>query len=224
MAKAKNETKIYSYHIKPPFIVEEKAQKGLTFDFVNLLNKHSTLKYKLVIIPKKRLDELSEKIVLWTNQNWVRNDKDYTWITTYLKDADVIIFNKKLAKSYKDITSLFGNQLVCVRGYFYNGLMDYFDSKKIERVDVNKEYQVIRVINRNRYNYGLISLSAFNYITTKNSEYSSLTYSKKLQDQFLRHIQSSKSNSKINSDLESVVKKPAFIKELKMIFTQYNLK
>jgi polar amino acid transport system substrate-binding protein len=73
----KEEVLIYTYHLKAPFIISLKNKKGLSFELVNQLNKLSKkYKYKLVYMPRKRLDFITKnKIVLWSNPGWVDDKK-----------------------------------------------------------------------------------------------------------------------------------------------------
>ena len=215
---------IHSYHLKRPFIMSREDRTGLTYDFVRLLGKYSNdVRYRLEVIPKKRIDGLSNKIVLWTNPKWVKDEAQYQWITTHLQDADVVIYKKNLASKYKDFTSMYGEKLLCVRGYYYANLEKLFIEGKISRANVNSEDQIMKVIARDRYKFGIISLSAFNYKKRTEKIYDELTYSKNHQDDFMRYIQVSKTKKDIVEDLLSISKNKAFLKELEVLFNNYGL-
>ena len=175
------------------------------------------------MIPKKRIDGLTNKIVLWTNSKWVKDEAQYQWITTHLEDADVVIYKKNLASKYKDFTSMYGEKLLCVRGYYYANLEGLFTEGKISRANVNSEDQIMKVIARDRYKFGLISLSAFNYKKRTEKIYDELTYSKNHQDDFMRYIQVAKTKKDIVEDLLSISKNKAFLKELEILFNNYGL-
>ncbi len=68
--------KVWTYHEFPPFIVNEQAQTGLSYDLVELLTERSggEHEFRLQVAPRERLNNrLKVKepgIVLWVNPNW----------------------------------------------------------------------------------------------------------------------------------------------------------
>ena len=75
----------WSYYKNPPFVTAE--QQGLTYDFIELLNKYSQGKYHfdLGLLPRTRIDKhLANKdigIVLFVNWLWMgdKQKTKYLW-------------------------------------------------------------------------------------------------------------------------------------------------
>ena len=101
---AKEIVPMYTYHQKAPFIFSLDRELGISFTLVELLNRYSKkYQFKLVYLPRKRLDLVkTKKIVLWTNPSWM-NDIDETrflWSQNLVRDSEIFISLKKTFKKF----------------------------------------------------------------------------------------------------------------------------
>ena len=216
---------IYSYHHKPPFIVNLDKKQGLTFDIVKLMNKHSTKhKYKVNYLPRKRLDLKENRIVLWTHPKWEMKRDNFQWFSLKLEDSDVIIFKEENKIDFKGPESLVGETLVCVTGYFYKSINELMKSGDIKRVNLTAESQIIEVIDHDRYKYGIMSLSALNYTQDRSPKFKSILYANNPQDSFERHIQISVSQPNVINGIKSLLENIKFKKDLRSLYNFYGLR
>ncbi len=219
---------LYTYHNKAPFITDLKNEKGLSFDIAKTLSKYSgKFEYKTLYIPRKRLDGIKKKkIVLWSNPGWVKdlNQKKFLWSKKILSDSDILIYRKTNELIYKSIADLSGRSLVCVRGYFYPDLNFAFKSLDTERVNVNSEVQVLKMIKAQRKGIGVISLSTYRYLTERGElSRKNIKFIKGPMKSFSRHIFTSKDMTLAFRDMESLFVDKSVERSLKLSFQKYGL-
>ncbi|OIQ20901.1 MAG: hypothetical protein BM556_02870 [Bacteriovorax sp. MedPE-SWde] len=230
LSQAKEVIRLYTYHNKAPFITDLKKEKGLSFDIANVLSKFSkTIEFKTEYIPRKRLDSINnKKVVLWSNPLWVKdpNQSKFLWTGELLKDSDIIIYNKNINFNFKTLLDLSNQKLVCVRGYYYPDLVSLFKNNHVERVDVNSENQVFKMVQAQRMgvSFGVMSLSTYSYLKdNKKLDSNEIRFTIGPMKAFYRRIFASKDMNATFQILNKLLKQKEVKKELNLFFKKYGL-
>ena len=106
---------VYSYHLMPPYMVDEQSKSGLYYDFIKMLNEYSdNYTFNLIYIPRKRLDYLLKQnaltgAVIGVNPKWFRDNNrvKYLWTDPIMSDKDVFVRLKSKAiivETFADLT------------------------------------------------------------------------------------------------------------------------
>ena len=215
---AKEEVVIYTYHLKAPFITSLKNREGLSFDLIKRLNQRSKKYiYKVVYLPRKRLDlKETKKIVLWSNPNWVNDEKEkkYFWSKKLVKDSDVFISHVSRKLKVKKIEHLLNKKVVGIFGYYYPGIDPMFTAKKAERIDVKTEHQIISMISSDRYDVGIVSYTTLMYPFSLNKSLESLlSVSDNKKTSYFRKIYYTKDMKEHHEHISKLLDMPLFIKD-----------
>lgn len=222
---AKDIVQVFTYHDKVPFIINSKHEEGLTYNLINLLNKYSKqFEYQLKIIPRKRILLQEKQVIIWNNPSWVKIQSNYHWTSPILKDSNVILFRKDRPLDYDSKDSLKGKSLACVNGYIYKNLQDYLDNKTIKRLDVKTELNVMQMVNLRRTDAGIMSESTYNYYKVADKSFANIGDSKKRSFEFTRHVQVSKNQPRVYTDISDIISNPKFKSDLRITYDKYNLK
>ncbi len=213
-AEAKKEILVYSYHFKPPLIVDDKRKVGLYFDIVNYLNKASDeYQFDLVYVPRKRLEVMMQEgtfngILLGVNPIWFK-DRDrtkYLWTDHVLKDRDELISLKSEPFEFNTPKSLSGKVFGGVRGFYYFGINEYINAGNALRIDTEREIDLFTLLSRNRIDTALISQSTFDYMIAKNQWHDKFHVSDKPHDIYDRHILVPKDKTSVFEHINPIVK------------------
>lgn len=190
---------VYTYHNHPPFVLE--AGKGLSFDFVDALNKKSkgNPSFKLEVVSRAQLDKTVATpdfsgVVAWVSPNWFK-DKDrttYLWSTQIMDDANVIMSNASKKIEYKDPASLKGSTLGGIVGHKYPGIDEQVASGDIKREDADKERSNLRKLEAGRIDATLLPRSTSKYLLHEMDLGSKLYVSPTAQSSYTRHVMISK--------------------------------
>jgi len=163
---------LYTYHNKPPFVINQAKEEGLYFDLAASLSEHSPLyDFKTVYMPRKRLDHIISRqqlhgIVLGAAPRWF-NDPDETvfrWSVGFYQDRDEFVSLKSAPFNYKKPSSFENKSLATVAGYYYFGINEAVLENKLSRVDTVGELQVLELIAKQRVDFGIVSYSVFKYL------------------------------------------------------------
>jgi polar amino acid transport system substrate-binding protein len=136
---------VYTYHNHPPFVLE--GGKGLSYEFVDLLNKKSkgNPNFKIEVVSRAQLDKLVAApdfggTVAWVAPAWFKDKEKtvYLWSNPVMDDANVVLSNASNKIDYKDPSSLKGKQLGGITGHNYAGIDDLVKSGDIKREDSDK--------------------------------------------------------------------------------------
>jgi polar amino acid transport system substrate-binding protein len=183
----------YSYHLKPPYIIDEKVGSGLYFDLLALLSDNE-IQYQLAYMPRKRINQLLERdalngIIIGVSPHWFsdRNRTKYLWTAPFIEDKDEIISHRRSPFEFR-IHALTGRTMAGVRGLFYVGLNDATTSGRLARFDTESEEQIIDMIHHQRVDFGVVSRSTLNYLHDKNSYVNSLFISTIPHETYYRHM------------------------------------
>lgn len=206
---------LWSYYDYPPFVTEMADKKGLSFDFVemlNLFNSDQDYQYTLEVTPRKRLDSYLKSgrqgAVLWVNPIFfadVQRQK-YRWTEQLLQDEQSFISRSKTPFIFEDAKSLMqpGFVLGGIRGHLYGGIQAEIDAGKIIRSDVSYIKQNIGMLLKNRVDCFLIPFTTMKYYEKEMKLSRKIYYSPKPLNSYSRHILVNH-NNKVYSALNRVV-------------------
>ncbi|WP_163833720.1 substrate-binding periplasmic protein [Spartinivicinus ruber] len=187
---------IWTYYSSPPFSINNEKREGLTYDFVDLLNKLSPgeLTFLAHYIPRNRLDELLQKrndgIVAWVHPAWF-NDKHkqkYLWTPPLIQDTNEVISLVKNSISYKGPESLTGLQLGGVFGHVYSGLEESIKQGAIKRLDVASFSQTLKILIAGRVDFVIIPNNTIRYLAIDMGVSHQICYSTTPHSLYTRHI------------------------------------
>jgi polar amino acid transport system substrate-binding protein len=233
MVKAKEVVTLWSYYDYPPFVISMSDQKGLNFDFVEMLNLFETdspYEYKLKMVPRKRLDTYLKSnqkgAVLWVNPMFFadNNREKYAWTKRLLEDEQSFVSRSQTPFIYKGPESLMAPGFVLggVRGHLYGGIQKEIDTGKIVRSDVSNAKQNIGMLLKNRVSTFLIPLSTMKYFEKEMKLSHKIYYSPKPLSAYTRHILVNHDDAVFNA-LAKVVNKIDQDEYWKTLLDQYGL-
>ncbi|MFD2165257.1 substrate-binding periplasmic protein [Thalassotalea euphylliae] len=187
---------VYSYHLKPPLIIDDQEQKGLYFDFVNYLNSSSKdYQFQLTHIPRKRIDKmLAEKeldgILLGVNPVWFKDKQEtkYLWSPRIFTDRDELVSLKETPVEYINPDSLEGKVFGGVRGFYYFGINEIIKQQRVLRIDTVHEIDLFSMLLNRRIDAAVISRSTFDYMVKINEWQDKFHLSKKPHDIYDRRV------------------------------------
>jgi len=190
---------LWSYYDYPPFVTGMADNKGLSFDFVemlNLFNPDQDYQYKLEIIPRKRLDSYLKNgrkgAVLWVNPVFFADVKrqKYRWTEQLLQDEQSFISSSKTPFIFEGAESLMqpGFVLGGIRGHLYGGMQGEIDAGKIIRSDVSNVKQNIGMLLKNRVDSFLIPFTTMKFYEKEMKLGRKIYYSPNPLNSYTRHI------------------------------------
>jgi len=190
---------LWSYYDYPPFVTAMSDKKGLSFDFVEMLNLFNPDKgydYQLEIIPRKRLDSYLKSgrrgAVLWVNPVFFADVKrqKYRWTGPLLQDEQSFISSSKTPFIFDGVESLMqpGFVLGGIRGHLYGGIQDEINAGKIIRSDVSNVKQNIGMLLKNRVDSFLIPFTTMKFYEKEMKLGRKIYYSPNPLNSYTRHI------------------------------------
>lgn len=192
--QAKDTIYLYTYHKKPPFIVDLDSQQGLYFDLAESLSDISVkYKFETVFVPRKRLNVLVEKqaldgLVVGVLPVWFKdkNESKYLWSGGFYPDRDEFVSLNTLPFEYKGKSSLQGKIVGSVAGHYYREINEAVKVGDLLRIDTVGELEVLQLIEKQRVDFGLVSQSVFKYLR-KNQNIQDIFHTSTIpHDQFSR--------------------------------------
>lgn len=159
-ARALETVPVWTYYFSPPFITA--YQRGLSYDFIDLLNQFAKGQYRFEIepLPRTRINRnLEDKlpgIVLFVNWEWMQDsDKTkYLWSDPILSDRNEIISRRHgtppIKIEFNGAESLKGMVFGGLTGRQYKGLEKAFERGDIIRRNVRNEEQNLALLLRDR--------------------------------------------------------------------------
>ena len=192
--QAKDTIYLYTYHKKPPFIVDLDSQQGMYFDLAESLSDISVkYKFETVFVPRKRLNVLVEKqnldgLVVGVLPVWFKdkNESKYLWSDGFYPDRDEFVSLKTLPFEYKGKSSLQGKIVGSVAGHYYREINEAVKVGDLLRIDTVGELEVLQLIEKQRVDFGLVSQSVFKYLR-KNQNIQDIFHTSTIpHDQFSR--------------------------------------
>ncbi len=175
IAQEKTTIPLYSYHLKPPLIIDQDLQTGIYYDLTRWLNESSDkYHFDLVFLPRKRLDKmLSEQqfngVLIGVNPLWFddKNESKYLWTDKIFIDKDEIVSLKSRPVNYQDPQSLIGKVLGGVRGFYYLGINELVRENQIVRVNTVKEVDLFAMLLNERVDFAVITESTYQYMVNQ---------------------------------------------------------
>ena len=229
----KHTINIYTYHLKPPFIIDQNKQTGLYYDFSNFLNQiQNEYQFKTFLMPKKRVDKYLKTnqfngVLIGVNPAWFndKNEQKYNWTKSILHDQDEIVSLSTAPITFKGPHSLIGLSLGGVFGFKYVGLDQLTDAKKIKRINTIGDQQVLELIEKNRVDVGIVSSSTMQYLISVNPELKYKFYiSYNPHYEFERRVLFPQSFSKVFKTINPLLMQPENQKLWSKFLQKYNLK
>ncbi|MGJ8692824.1 MAG: hypothetical protein ACSHW0_10110 [Thalassotalea sp.] len=207
-AFAKQDVEFYIYFDKPPYIVDQQQQRGLSYDFIAALNEYSArYNYRVTLVPKQRAIDFSQGSsgVLWTNPIWVNDPEQvkFSWINNLIFERENYITNDPHLR-YQGPESLTNKIVVGVRGYTYFNLEPLFNTKKVRRVNVHSEKVIPLMLLNKRADIGVIGFQTFQYLKRSMPEIEDKLYILNgYNKEFYRSILIDKSRPELQQDIEA---------------------
>lgn len=196
-AFAKDVIKVYTYHLKPPFVVREATQEGLYFDALNYFNKHnSEYQFELHYLPRRRLDLMVNSnsldgLVIGVSPIWFgdKQETKYLWTTSLINDVDEVISSATHPFEFTTLESLKGMRVGLVLGYYYFGVSEMAQKGQLIRDDASSEDHNFKKLLADRIDVAIISRSNHDFVMKRNPEFvGKFHISKKPHDQYERRI------------------------------------
>jgi polar amino acid transport system substrate-binding protein len=150
--------RLYSYHLKPPFLLDDRARKGLYPELIPLLalglpQRQLSLSY----VPRKRLDALMEHeqldgAVLGVSPLWFspKERQRNLWTPPLLSDADLLVSRRDAPLRYSGPASLFGRRVALPRGYLVPGLNEAMAAGQIAGEQPESETSALAMLMHGR--------------------------------------------------------------------------
>ncbi len=187
---------LYSYHLKPPYIVDQQAEIGMYYDIVRYLNKYSTsYRYKLTFLPRKRLEFILNNNqldggVIGVNPIWFDDklQQKYLWTPPLFNDRDDVVSLASNPINYKNASSLKGKTVGGVRGFYYWGIDELVAKGEIERVDSINEQALLNMLEAKRLDAIVIGRPTMHFFKNSMELSQPLYIAKTPHDLFMRHI------------------------------------
>lgn len=214
-AQAKTEVTVWTYYDFPPFITSKADKKGLSYDFVSLLNLHEEFNYhfKVKYVPRKRLDRLLNSgdtgIVLWVSPIFFADatQQKYLWTPSLLSDQQEFVSLKNNPVTYDGTPeSLQGYIIGGVMGHRYKGIEEQMRSGLLIRKDVIRERQNIGKLLANRIDVFLIPNTLMAYYSKEMKLESKIFYSPTPLSRYSRHVMVPKNLPHVYKALNTIVK------------------
>ena len=205
LSQAKQIVTAYSYHLKPPLIVDLATQRGLYFDLLDYLNQtNQQYHFELVFVPRKRIERMLDSgtfdgILLGVNPIWFKDKEEekYLWTSRVFTDRDEIISLKNTPLEYSDSASIQDKVFGGVRGFYYFGINELIKDKKALRVDTVNEVELFTMLMHKRIDVAVVSRSTYDYLVRLNQWQDEFHLSRKPHDIFDRRILVPKSHTNI---------------------------
>ncbi|WP_169726089.1 substrate-binding periplasmic protein [Aestuariibacter salexigens] len=185
---------LYTYHKKPPFVVNEERQEGLYYDMAKLLTrKTDNAVFRTIFLPRKRLDLMLKErtldgVVVGVNPKWFKDPDEtrYLWLPTMFTDRDEFVSLKSSPFEFTGIESLYGKSFAGVLGFYYFGVNEAVAEERVPRIDTIGERQVLELIEKGRADVGIVSQSVFAYLQRKDELPDIYHLSERPHDEFAR--------------------------------------
>ncbi|WP_448211813.1 hypothetical protein [Colwellia sp. MEBiC06753] len=172
VAQSKTTINLYSYHLKPPLVIDQDQQSGIYYDLTRWLNDTSEqYHYELMFLPRKRIDKMliEQKlngVLIGVNPVWFddRAENKYLWTGKIFTDQDEIVSLQANQVNYLGANSLIGKVFGGVRGFYYFGINELVEQEQIIRINTVKETDLFSMLLNQRVDFAVITGSTFHYI------------------------------------------------------------
>lgn len=215
LAQARETVYLYTYHNKPPFVVDMQAHTGLYFDLADLLTaKSEKYLFITIYIPRKRIDhfienELLDGVVLGASPIWFKDkgESRFLWLPPFYDDSDEFVSRKEAPFEFTGRASLKGKIIAGVAGYYYFGINEAVESGELKRIDTVGEKEVLSLIEKGRADMGIVSQSVFRYLKKQKAIPDGFHFSGRKHDEFQRRAFTSLSNTAVHAEMAELLNK-----------------
>ncbi|WP_286265004.1 substrate-binding periplasmic protein [Thalassotalea atypica] len=204
----------YTYHNKPPFIVDEENEHGLYFDLSQYLSsKSNNYEFVTIYIPRKRLERMIKNnkldgVVIGVSPVWFNDEAEnkFLWLPSFYTDRDEFISLKSSAFEYNDYQSLIGKTVASVAGYYYFNINEAVSAGQLQRIDTIGELQVLELVKKGRANMGLVSQSVFKFLRKQGKLEDIFHISPTPHDSFSRRAFTNLDNADVHKEIQRLMK------------------
>lgn len=232
-AAAAQEVPVYDYHLKPPFLLDTDATRGLDADLVAYLNrKGGPFRFVLHYVPRNRLNRMIEHklldgLVVGVNPVWFgdRDEQRYFWSPSYLTDEDIVVSRKAQPVEYRKPESLLGLRVGLPAGFYYAGISELAAAGKLVREDGRNEETNLRKLAAGRLDVTIVSRSTYTYLLARYPEWrEELFVAAHPEDRFERRFLIPRSMGRVHAHLQKVLMDVGRDPEWQRILGRYQLK
>ena len=204
---------LYTYHNKPPFIVNLEQRQGLYFDLAELLNQYSRqYQFETHFLPRKRLDHIIkndelEGVVLGVDPVWFGDPEEtkFLWLPAIYQDSDNFVSLKSNPFEYTGKDSLRGKTLASVAGYYYFGINEAVQEGSLKRIDTVGEKQVLALVAKQRADLGIVSQSTYKYLVSHHQLETRFHFSQRKHDEYARRAFTASDQDAIHQHLLKLI-------------------
>ncbi|NVK25861.1 MAG: transporter substrate-binding domain-containing protein [Gammaproteobacteria bacterium] len=220
---------LYTYHQKPPFIVDNDRHEGFYFSLAELLSKeNSGVDYQLYYVPRKRLDVMLSRpdfdgIVLGAVPAWFKDKlkTKYLWSDGYFEDKDHFVSLKTQKFEHVKGRPLKNVTVGKVAGLYYKGVTEQIKRGELLSVETTTELAILKLIEKSRVDVGIISDSAFKYYQSKGYVEHIFHLSSIPHDEFNRRAFTTKNNHKAFATFQKQLKQLMQSEKLQNLVSYY---
>lgn len=228
-ASSKTEVTLYTYHLKPPFVVELETETGLYYDLANYLTELSEdYQFTTVFLPRKRLNLLLKQgnltgVVVGVSPIWFKDKKEnkYLWLPNIYEDRDEFVSLKTAPFEFDGKASLTNKTLAGVAGYYYFGVNEAVKDNQLQRIDTIGEAQVLRLIAKQRADMGIVSRSVFKYLEKNQKVQDIFHFSNRPHDAFKRRAFIPHGDKNLQQQLSKIIDRMPFDPHWQTILNKY---
>ncbi|MBH9551502.1 substrate-binding periplasmic protein [Inhella gelatinilytica] len=156
-ASAAEDTVLYSYHLKPPYL-DLTRKEGLYYELADLLSlRVPGLRCRVEYLPRRRLeaDLVAGRLrgaILGVHPTWFRDAERsrYLWTPPVMRDADVVVSRHDHPVAYTGPDSLVGVRMALPRGYYYAGIEELVQAGRIPREESESDETALMMLSLGR--------------------------------------------------------------------------
>lgn len=158
-ARSRSTLQLYSYHLKPPYLFDDKARQGLWPSLLPLLEQRLRRPLRLSFLPRLRIVELLDAnrldgLVLGVSPLWFERSERYRWTPPLLDDADLLLSHRELPLS---AAGLQGRRLALPRGYRIPSLQLRIDAGDIGVEEPDSERSALAMLLHRRVDAAVLT-------------------------------------------------------------------
>lgn len=232
LGNVKKKIKVWSYYDVPPFVESMPERRGLSFDWVEAMNRSSNSKYQyvLVILPRKRLDDyLSKKkkgVVAWVSPRFFgkRAETEYNWSQTLFKEKQEILSFAETPFEFNGTKKgLRGLIVGGIAGHQYHLIDEAEKEGALNRYNTGNKKNLLRMLINKRLDIVTLPHSTVRYYERSMQLKGKLYYSKQPLLVFSRKVLVPKHMSSILPVIDAQIKALKQASVLKGIYQKYGL-
>jgi polar amino acid transport system substrate-binding protein len=219
---------LYTYHLKPPYLIDREKGTGVYYDLARYLNDRiAGHTFKTVYLPRRRLEHDLELgrlngLVVGVNPAWFKDETRarYLWSPPFLRDEDVVVSLVDHPVDYEGPESLVGRTVGLSMGYYYFGIDELVRAGRVQRDDAVNEESSLDKLNRRRIDVTVVTQRTLDYLVRHRPEWKGrFRIARRPHDQFDRMVLVPKEFAQLLPDLNAALgpalHDPAWLKLLR---------